>query len=262
MLALVSLAAVGLSASASLFVASATGDVTFWEWKTRSVFTGFESERCNGTARVSVDLPTDARYVEPVTMRLGKEVPAVDGFQASRGLARVTSTTVGRAAGGRRMTWVAMPTSSLCGRAAEVGTDLGWFTGWWTFRAYFAAPRLVRITRADFRGLARVALQRRYNSYGYSQGRRIRCDVPRRNWARCEVFFFGGDTNFRGYVVSRLMRTADRQGLLWYYRLRVVQTSEYCQLVTMNYPCSEVHRLRRSGLSTPGFVTATEARRR
>jgi hypothetical protein len=195
-------------------------------------------------------------------MRVGREVPAMDSFEASRGLARVTSTRFDRTAGQWRLTWVAEPTSSLCGRAQEVGTDLGWFTGWWTFRAYFAVPRRVRITRADFRGLARVALRRRYDFYRHSQGRRIRCDAPRRNQARCDVFFFGGDTNFRGYVVSRLERTADRRGLLWYYRLRVVQTNEYCEHVTMNYPCSEVHRVRRSELSTPRFVTAGRAARR
>jgi hypothetical protein len=241
-------AAVGLAAPA-------TADVTLVEWKSRSVFTGFESDRCDGPASVSVELPIRARYIEPATMPVGREVPAFDGFEATRGFARVTSTKVDRRGSVGRLTWTAIPTAPLCGRAREVGTDLGWFTGWWTFRAAFAQARRVRTTRNDFRRLTRVALIRRYPYYTNSQVTRIRCAKPRRNQTRCNVFFYGGDTFFEGYVLSRLKRTADREGLLWSYRLRVVQTDEYCQRVTKNYPCTEVHRLRRSGLPTPAFVS-------
>jgi hypothetical protein len=165
--------------------APARADVTFLEWKTRSVFTGFDSDRCDGPASVSVELPVQARYIEPATMPVGREVPALDGFEASRGFARVTSTKVDRRGGQSRLTWTARPTTALCGRAREVGTDLGWFTGWWTFRASFAKPRRVRITRNDFRRLTRVALIRRYPYYTNSQGTRIRCAKPRRNRTRC-----------------------------------------------------------------------------
>ena len=216
---------------------------------------GFEADRCDGAASVSVALPLKARYVEPATMLVGRVVPALDRFEASRGVARITSTKVVRRDDGRRLSWTATSKAPLCERAREAGTDLSWFTGWWTFRASFAQPRRIGISRNDFRRLTRVALVRRYAFYTNSQETRIRCAEPRRNRTRCNVFFYGGDTFFEGYAVSRLTRTADRQGLLWSYRLRVVQTDDYCQRVTKNYPCIQVHLRRRSGLPTPAFVS-------
>ena len=213
--------------------------------------TFFEASRCVATATVSLAAPRRATNVEPESLHVGETVTAFDGYYEDRSFATIT-TVEGQLRGGRPvLVWTATPDPAICGD--DPLTDIGWYTVDRRFVLSYRLRHHVRLSRRDAADLAEEALVRRFPFYPYSQGSSTRCQRTATR-ARCRVSFWGGDTSFEGVVKSRLSTTPDHRRLLWSYRLRVVQTNEYCLFVTHDYPCRKTYRKSRQRVRAPSWL--------
>ena len=102
--------------------------------------------------------------------------------------------------------------------------------------------RLPMLTQPDAKRYARSALRWKFDSYEYSNGKRVRCGKRlSRTRRRCEVKFWLGDTSYKGHVmVWYYWRNGD---VWWDTSGKVKQLDSYC-LATggSRAKCTKTHR--------------------
>jgi hypothetical protein len=218
---------------------------------TRSKTSYFEARDCQATASVSLAAPGGANNVAPESLQVGETVTAYDSYYQLQSSAAITAVEVQRRAGRPVATWTATPDPAIC--EDDPLTDIGWYSADRRFVLTYRLRQQVRMSRRDAADLAEEAVVRRFPYYPNSSGSSTRCRGPTTR-ARCEVGFWAGDTSFAGVVRVALSASPDHRRLLWSYRMRIVQTNEYCLFVTHDYPCRKTYRKSRQRLPAPSWL--------